>query len=49
MQPRIERRRTQCSRWLLYLVIALSASVLARLASAAPPLEAAARLALPAS
>jgi hypothetical protein len=49
MQPRIERRRTHCSRWLLYLVIAVSACVLARLASAAPTLEAAVRPALPAS
>jgi hypothetical protein len=37
MQPRIERRRMQCSRWLLYLAIVLSACALARLASAAPP------------
>jgi hypothetical protein len=37
MQPRIERRRMQCSRWLLYLVIVLSACALARLATAAPP------------
>ena len=39
MQPRIERRRLHCGRWLLYLLIAVSACALARLASAgaAPP------------
>jgi hypothetical protein len=37
MQPRIERRRMQCSRWLPYLAIVRSACALARLVSAAPP------------
>ena len=36
MEPRIERRRTQCSRWLLYPLIAVSACALAGLVSAAP-------------
>ena len=36
MEPRIERRRTQCARWLLYPLIAVSACALAGLVSAAP-------------
>ncbi|MDB5746460.1 MAG: hypothetical protein JWP72_1308 [Massilia sp.] len=34
MEPRIERRRAQCVRWLLYPLIALSACALAGLVSA---------------
>lgn len=37
MQPRIERRRLHGGRWLLYLLIAVSACALARLASAGAP------------
>jgi hypothetical protein len=37
MRPRIERRRAQVGRWLLYPLIALSAAALAKLATAAPP------------
>jgi len=49
MQPRIERRRAQCCRWLLYLAIFLSACALARLATAAPMLETPPPLAFPSS
>lgn len=40
MRPRIERRRAQLGRWLLYPLIVLSATALAGLASASPPVEA---------
>ena len=36
MDPRIERRRARCGRWLLYPLIAVSACALAGLVSAAP-------------
>ena len=37
MQPSIERRRAQVGRWLLYPLIVLSATALAGLATASPP------------
>lgn len=37
MRTRIERRRAQCGRWLLYPLIAVSAMALAGLATAVPP------------
>jgi hypothetical protein len=36
MKTRIERRRAQVGRWLMYPLIALSAAALARLATASP-------------
>lgn len=49
MQTRIERRRARVGRWLLYPLIALTATALAGLAIASPPAKSTAYRVIPPS